>query len=127
MLIVGLLGWWYTAGWKRMIHARLEGLSLTADYFSIGLLAKTLFAPFRQISAGGVRGPIGVQIRAFFDKLISRCIGAIVRTIMIVLGVLAIALQMLFSLVGIIMWAFIPLLPFIGAIVAFLGWIPRWM
>lgn len=127
MLVVGILEWWYTAGWRRMIHDRLEGLHATADYFSIALLAKTLFAPFRQISADGVRGPLGVQVRAFVDKLISRCIGAIMRTIMIVLGVLAIILQVLSSIVGIILWAFIPLLPFIGAVVAFLGWAPQWM
>jgi len=127
MLVMGILGWWYTDGWRRMIHDRLEGLHATADYFSIVLLAKTLFAPFRQISADGVRGPLGVQVRAFVDKLISRCIGAIMRTIMIVLGVLAIILQVLSSIVGIILWAFIPLLPFIGVVVAFLGWTPQWM
>ena len=55
------------------------------DYFSIDLLVRTWFAPFRQISAGAVDGPIGVQIRAFFDRLISRTIGGIVRGLSLLL------------------------------------------
>ena len=127
MEIVGLLGWWYTAGWKKLITRRIDGLASTADYFSIGLLASTLFSPFRQISAGNVRGPIALQMRAFFDKLISRIIGSIARLILIVVGVIAMIVQAVFAGVSIIAWAFVPLLPFIGAIVAFVGWTPKWI
>lgn len=127
MELVGLLGWWYIAGWKRMVATRMDKLASTADYFSIGLLARTLFAPFRQISAGKVRGPLAVQVRAFFDRLVSRCIGAVVRSIMIVLGGLTLVVQSIFSVVAIVIWAFIPLLPFIGALLAFIGWVPRWI
>lgn len=126
MELVGLLGWWYGAGWKQTIKSRIAGLYATADYFSIDTLAKTLFSPFRQISAGGVRGPIGVQMRAFFDKLISRVIGALIRIVMILVGVTTIFLQGVLSGLWILLWALVPALPFIGAIVAFIGWVPSW-
>ena len=86
MIIVWALSWWYGAGWKACLRGLRERLVSSYDYFSIGLLAKTLFAPFRQISAGKVRGPIGLQWRAFVDRLISRFIGAFVRLILIVVG-----------------------------------------
>ncbi len=127
MELVGLLGWWYTAGWKRMIMMRVDGLASTADYFSIGILASTLFAPFRQISAGKVRGPIAIQLRAFVDRVFSRCIGAIMRTIMIFIGTMALVLQAVWAAISIVLWAAVPLLPIAGLIMAFIGWAPRWM
>jgi hypothetical protein len=126
MEIVGLLGWWYTAGWKRMVMRRVDKLAATADYFSIGLLASTLFAPFRQISAASVRGPIAIRLRALIDRLISRIIGAFARLILIVIGTVAMLIQAVYSIISIVIWAIIPLLPFIGAIVAYAGWVPRW-
>lgn len=72
MQLVALLSWWYGSGVLRMFRTVQMKFASLLDYFSIDLLARTLFAPFRQISAGGVSGPIGLQIRAFFDQLISR-------------------------------------------------------
>lgn len=86
----------------------------TFDFFSIDLLVKTLFAPFRQISAGHVQGPMAVQLRAFADRLVSRVIGAIVRLIMLVIGVIAIVLQALLAGVILLGWLLVPLLPLVG-------------
>ena len=124
MFIVGLLGWWYGPGWQqaaRRVSVRLAG---TADFFSIGLLLRTLFAPFRQISAGSVRGSLSVVLHAWLDKLISRLIGAMVRSAMIVTGVLILALQGLVGGLLIIGWLFVPLLPLVGGILAAIGWLP---
>jgi hypothetical protein len=94
------------------------------DYFSIGLLLKTLFSPFRQISAGQVRGPLAVQMRAFFDRLISRLIGAMVRITIMIVGLVAIFFSVIIGVIGLILWAFIPLLPIVGLILWLIGWMP---
>lgn len=124
MFIVGLFSWWYGAGWKRHILAVRNHIASLYDYFSLGLLVKTLFAPFRQISAGGVRGPIGVQLRAWFDQLISRCVGATVRSIVIVTGVIALTLRALFGVFEIIVWPLVPTLPVVAVVLAMMGWVP---
>lgn len=124
MFIVGILSWWYGAGWRQRFTILKERLANTMDYFSIDLLAKTLFAPFRQISAGNVNGPLGVKMRAFFDRLVSRMIGAMVRSITIVIGVGAIFTHSVIGLITVIIWAFIPLLPLIGFLLFISGWIP---
>ena len=124
MFIVGLLSWWYGAGWKQRSRALAERLLSTADYFSIDLLLKTLFAPYRQISAGQVRGPLGVQMRAFFDRLLSRIIGAIIRTFMIVAGLVGMFLYIVVGGLLLILWGIIPLLPIIGIVLCILGWMP---
>ncbi len=126
MLFIGLMQWWYGDGWRaRVAHVR-ERLASTLDYFSIGLLLKTLFSPFRQISAGKVQGPVGLQVRAFFDKLISRCVGAVVRSVVMLVGILAIVAQGFIGFVGIITWALVPLMPVVGLILFSIGWTPSW-
>ena len=124
MFIVGILSWWYGAGWQQRFAMLRERLATTNDYFSIDLLATTLFAPFRQISAGQVNGPLGVKFRAFLDRLISRCIGAMVRSAMIIIGVAAILLHSVIGCITLIMWALVPLLPFVGLWLYAVGWLP---
>jgi hypothetical protein len=100
------------------IALRLDG---TIDYFSMDLLVKTLFAPFRQISAGKVDGSLEVKFRALIDKLFSRVIGAIVRCILLLVGCVTIVLQLALGLLVLALWVVLPLLPIAGIILAVKG------
>lgn len=124
MFIVGLFSWWYGAGWLRCLVAVRDNLLSVYDYFSLDLLLRTLFAPFRQISAGKVRGPIGVQVRALVDRLISRAIGSIMRTVMIVVGSATLFIAAVIGLLRIVIWPIIPVLPVIFVLFAMIGWVP---
>jgi hypothetical protein len=124
MFIVGILSWWYGAGWKQRLMMLRERLVSTADYFSIDLLLKTLFSPYRQISAGQVKGSINVQMRAFFDQLISRIIGAIIRTFMIVFGTVTMLIQSVLGGTLLVVWSVIPFLPIVGVVLCMMGWMP---
>ena len=97
---------------------RLDGL---IDYFSIDLLAKTLFAPFRQDGAGRVDGPLEVKFRAFLDKLISRILGAIIRMAILLIGLVSIALYVVWSALMLALWFVVPLLPLAGLVLAAMG------
>ncbi|HPF31002.1 MAG TPA: hypothetical protein PLO25_01675 [Candidatus Saccharibacteria bacterium] len=121
MFLVGILSWWYGDGFSRRIQLIKERLISSIDFFSIDILLSSFFAPFRQISAGNVSGPIGDQIRAFFDKLLSRIVGAIVRSFVIFFGLIVIFLQLIFSLLTIIVWLILPTFPVIGLILTAVG------
>lgn len=124
MFIVGLLQWWYGAGWLRQFqnaNARVRGLY---DYFSIDLLVGSWFAPFRQISAGRVQGSLAVQWHAFIDKSISRFIGAFMRTILIIVGVLMLFVVSIGYAMSLLVWALIPFAPLAGLTASIIGWIP---
>jgi len=94
------------------------------DYFSFDLLLRTLFSPFRQISAGKVRGPLGVQMRAFFDRLISRVIGGIIRTTVVIFGAVTLFIAAIIGAIRLVLWPLIPLLPIVFVLFAIAGWIP---
>ena len=122
---MGILSWWYGEGLMNRPKIIKQRLISSADFFSIDLMLSTLFSPFRQISAGQVSGPIDYQIRAFFDRLISRFVGAFMRLSMILAGSLSIIFQAVFGILTIIVWVLLPLAPVIGPIITIIGWVPR--
>jgi len=124
MFIVGIVTWWYGAGWGRQARSYVDRIKSVEDYFSIDLLLKTLFSPYRQISAGRVDGSLNVQMHAFFDRLISRMIGAMIRLVMIIVGGMAIVLYGLLGVVLLVIWGIVPLLPIVGLVLAIVGWVP---
>lgn len=85
-------------------------------FFSVPLLITSLFAPFRQISAGKVQGSLNVQLHAWADRLFSRIIGAIVRSLLIIVGLIAVILMTVAMLVILVVWPLVPLAPVIGLV-----------
>ena len=122
MVMFNLLSWWYSAGWADFLHLSGATLANLMDFFSIDLLFKTLFSPFRQISAGSAKSAsLDVKFRMFIDRLVSRFIGAIVRTFVIIAGILCIGVVAIINLAFIILWPALPLLPVAGIILTILG------
>lgn len=112
MLAVDFLQWWYSRGWGHFATSLLVKLRGMTDFFSISLLLRTLFAPFRQISTEDVtEGGPAAYISNMFDKLLSRVIGAVVRLAILVFGTIVIIVEAILSLVFVIIWPAIPLMP----------------
>ncbi|UTX51504.1 hypothetical protein KI440_00895 [Candidatus Saccharibacteria bacterium TM7i] len=126
MFLVGLITWWYGRGWIEQWRRNGGMFMRTLEFFSVGQLAATLFSPFRQISAGNRgNGSFASAFSAFFDRLISRIVGAFVRGFTIIAGVIVIALQALYVAVIMAFWWFVPLLPLVGFVAFMIGWVPR--
>ncbi|HYG83424.1 MAG TPA: hypothetical protein VD907_00925 [Verrucomicrobiae bacterium] len=123
-MLVAFFLWWYTEGWKQQLKKAVLRLAGIADLFSIDLLLKTLFAPFRQISAGRVNGSLNMQFRAFIDRLFSRVIGAIMRLFMIIIGAFALLLAVVVNVALLMIWPLLPLLPVVGVVLFIQGWLP---
>ena len=121
-MIVALFSWWYSAGWGSFANKTLEALRNTLDFFSMGTLLKTLFAPFRQISAGS-SGAVALddKFRAAMDKLVSRIIGAVVRIFLLLAGAVVFSLQAAGSLLLLIIWPVVPALPVAGIVMTIMG------
>jgi hypothetical protein len=117
MLFVSFFSWWYGAGWGLMARRAVLRVAGVSDFFSVGLLLKSLFAPFRQISMGRVRGPLGVQMRAWADRQTSRAIGAMVRLVVITFGLIATVIMGIVSLAILLLWPFVLAIPFIVMVV----------
>jgi hypothetical protein len=124
MMLQALFSWWYGAGWADLGRRVGQRIDSSLAFFSVGLLARTLFDPFRQIDAGTVRGPIGLQFRAWVDRTFSRFVGFFVRSTMILFGLVVAAMLGVVGIIQLLLWPLVPFLPIVGLGLMLVGWTP---
>ena len=99
--------------WKNLVLFNLT-------YFSIALLLKTLFSPWRKYSYSYGQGfDLGRYFEAFTFNLISRALGAIMRTCLIMLGLLAQIFIIFAGTIILIGWLLLPAFLIVGLIFGF--------
>lgn len=118
MIFAEVFSWWYAQGWKVFIEKVRNSLSSVTDFFSMNSLIRTLFKPFRQISAGSANADASLDLKfqMFIDRLISRIVGFSARLVLLIIGSVVIIVGGILSLLLIISWPLIPLLPIVGII-----------
>ncbi len=123
MAITEMFSWWYAHGWLVFIR-KIRGFMLNiTDFFSMDSLIRTLFKPFRQISAesASADSSLDLKFQMFLDRLVSRTVGFCTRLILLIVGCILIIFSGIISLIFIILWPFIPILPIIGIILCIMG------
>ena len=111
MLVISFFVWCYGRGFTNYLSGFVNNLKDLADFFSIRLLVRTFFAPFRQIGVERKANiPLNVRIHEWADLQISRLVGATVRFILLIIGTLALILRTILGLVIGILWPLMPLL-----------------
>ncbi len=121
MLVRAFFRWWYSTGWLRMATEIKRHLIRLGQTFSVGLLLRTLFKPWKQITA--LRDPnatLGMRLRGLVDNLVSRFVGLTVRILTLISGSIAIVVLGLMGALVLISWPFMPLLT-LGLIVKSTG------
>jgi len=119
-VVVLYFKWHYFERTGFIIKAWRNFLVFNLNYFSISLLIKTLFAPWKKYLWSYGRGfDFGVYFQTFLSNLISRIIGAFIRIIFIIIGIATEILIFVFGLVFIIFWLTLPLLLFLGLAFSF--------
>lgn len=123
MAIAEMFVWWYSGGWRAFIAKSHSALSHIIDLFSMGDLLRTLFKPFRQISAETASSSSSMDLRfhIFLDRLVSRCIGFVSRLVLLIAGSIIILLGGILSIILILLWPIIPLLPIAGIVLSIIG------
>jgi len=95
-------------GWKNF-------LVFNFNYFSVFLLLKTFFSPWREYRWSYGRGfDVGRYFEAFFSNLVSRILGAIMRSILIIFGIFT---EIFIFICGAILffgWLLVPIFIFLG-------------
>lgn len=125
-MLMAFISWWYGKGWAWRAERILDGLERSMNTFSLGLLVKTWFSPFRQIDAGGSSGgSLEVRFRRAMDKLFSRFVGAFLRTIMMAVGVIWISAKAIWGMFLLLLHPILPILPILLVIMFFVGWTPK--
>lgn len=102
-----LFRWWYGRGWQLMFVMAGQRLQHLGEAFSVGSLLRTLFAPWRRIiSYPGAS--LDAKLRAMLDNLVSRCIGLVVRVVVLLAAGVVAVVAALIGIIQIVVWPLIP-------------------
>lgn len=123
MIIFSMFSWWYSAGWQKFGGILVDKLRGVLSFFSIGALLRTLFAPFRQISATSDDDSpaLDARFRAFTDQLVSRLVGGVIRLFLMIVGLIAFVIWGALSLILFVSWPLVPAMPIVCIVLTVLG------
>lgn len=115
MLLPSFISWWYGTGWQLVAKNVTRRMDRTMASFSVPTLARTLFAPWKRITANPGAG-IDAKLRAMLDNLVSRFVGFTVRSTVLFSATVAMACMAVAGVIQIILWPLIPFL-IVGCII----------
>jgi len=106
---------------QNILKAWKNFLLFNLNYFSVPLLLRTLFSHWKRYSWKRGRGfNIGEYFSVLFSNLMSRFMGAIVRSVLILIGLIFEAFIIFFGIVIFLGWFILPILLISGALIGFL-------
>ncbi len=74
MLALEFIAWWYGQGWVLQIQNARKRLVRTSHLFSLPILLRTLFSPWKKIITDPGAG-MEEHVRAATDNIVSRLVG----------------------------------------------------
>lgn len=120
MLALELFTWWYGQGWLRLARHLRQRTSKVSHLFSVPILLRTLFAPWRRI----VTYPgasLDARLRAAGDNLVSRLVGFSVRSLVLLTAGIMLGLSAVLAVVELLIWPLIPGLVVVALVKGIIG------
>ncbi len=107
-MIFEMLRWWYVTGWVQAARRIGSWTSSVEHMFSLSLLLRTLFAPWRRIVSYAGKG-LDARIHASLDNLVSRAVGFVIRIFVILAAGVAMLGALILSVLMVVIWPLLPL------------------
>jgi len=120
MMILDFLTWYFIEVSGEILKGWKNFLLFNFEYFSIPILLKTYFSHWHRYYYSYGRGfDLMRYLEAFSFNSMSRIIGALLRTVLIFIGLMV---EILISIIGLfilVLWIVLPVLLFIGLFFGF--------
>lgn len=112
--------WYYLDSLKSILKNWKNFLVFILNYFSVNLLLKTFFSPWKRYYQSYGRGfDFKKYLSAFFSNILFRLIGMVVRTFLIITWIIAELFIVLIGIIAILIWIPLPLLLIVGVFIGF--------
>lgn len=111
MMVAQFLLWYFWEAPRNILKAWMNFLKFNIEYFSIPLLLKTFFAPWRRYAWAYPRAfDLMKYLEIAFSNLITRVLGMMMRTALIIVGILVELFIFLAGIVVLVGWVVLPIL-----------------
>ena len=119
-IVIQWLCWQFFDVPRGILKAWRNFLFFNFNYFSVVLLVKTFFSPWRRYQWSFGRGfDIKRWLEAFFSNLLSRILGAIVRSVIVTIGLITEAFIVVIGLIVFLGWLVLPVFLIAGLVFGF--------
>lgn len=104
LFTVSYLSWHYTRAFRDILSVWFTGMWFVVHFFSMRLLVRTLFAPWRRMADSYERKTVESLLESFVFNTLSRVLGALVRLTLCALGILFLAVLTVLLFVFLVLW-----------------------
>lgn len=112
-----IFGWWYTRGIRDFFIYLKAILIKITDIFSVKILLRTFLSPWkRDITPMQEGQPLGELLKVMVFNLISRLIGAFIKTVILFIYLIALVIFFAVAIFLVFLWIFLPLITILGII-----------
>lgn len=110
--LFGYYFWWhYTTGIKDFWGVASNLIVFVYNFFSINVLAGSLFSPWRRLGEQYTGGfDLAELLSVWTINFLMRIVGAIFRSILIIIGLLFLVLSLVISVASFVVWLLWPFL-----------------
>ena len=109
MILLYLWRWWYVQGWQEAAKALLGTIKRLSGVFSVDLLLRTLFSPWKQtVNVAGPNTSIQLRMKWWIGNQVSRFIGFIIRSSTLVVAALGLLIVSILGGGVLLVWPFVP-------------------
>jgi len=111
LIFPSYLAWHYGEAYRDIIRLWTNFLWFFGNFFSLTLLIKTFFAPWKRIKEGrGARFSLKNIAEAVVTNTVMRLVGALMRSAVILVGSIAVLAVFWLGILLIAVWTLLPLL-----------------
>lgn len=108
-MLYGYFYWWYGEGLKQAWSSSGKVLLQLSDIFSLEILLKTWFAPWKNDVLTARNISLLDQLKLWEGNLASRAIGFLLRSVIIGFSLFLLTLAVFLLAVGLALWIFLPI------------------
>lgn len=104
--------WHYTLAFVDIFHIWRNITIFLFNFFSIPILVRTLFSPWRRLQAERETQGFDLidSLSTGFINLIMRIVGAMMRSVLIVAGLIVVSLEIIAGIIFLLLWTFAPII-----------------
>lgn len=116
-VIIQYIEWHFRDQPKAILRIWKNYLLFNLDYWSVFLMLKTFFSPWRKYKYAYAKGfDIKKHFEVFTFNIFSRIMGAIMRTFLIIIGILSEIFIFFAGIIALLIWLFLPILILSGVL-----------
>jgi len=109
LMVLEFFVWWYSTGWLETLHRILARITAVWRMFSVPILVRTLFSPWRRIMSSPGRS-VNQLFSSMIDNTVSRLVGFVVRLFVLIAAFFVTLVAGIIGLTAVVLWPLLPLL-----------------